>query len=74
MDPVDGDGIFYTNITFKNWYGDATDGETRAPIRVICPSTVPCAHITVDNINLWTDEGGYEEYLGRRYMQRLSNI
>ncbi|KAI2908216.1 CAZyme family GH28 [Aspergillus niger] len=62
MDAVDGDGIYYHNITFQNWTGTAVDGETRPPIRVVCPEDTPCTEITLVQIDLWVEEGAYDEY------------
>ncbi|KAE8309466.1 RGase E [Aspergillus transmontanensis] len=63
MDTVDGDGIFYHNITFKNWKGTESDGESRPPIRVICPEATPCTDITIEDVDLWTEEGDSETYV-----------
>ncbi|OJZ91211.1 glycoside hydrolase family 28 protein [Aspergillus luchuensis CBS 106.47] len=63
MDAIDGDGINYHNITFQNWTGTAVDGETRPPIRVICPEDTPCTEINLVQIDLWVEEGAYDEYV-----------
>lgn len=63
MDAIDGDGIYYHNITFQNWTGTAVDGETRPPIRVICPEDTPCTEISLVQIDLWVEEGAYDEYV-----------
>lgn len=63
MDAIDGDGIYYHNITFKNWTGTAANGEERAPIRILCPPDVPCTDISVEDISIGTDVGGYEIYV-----------
>ncbi|KAJ6020389.1 hypothetical protein N7540_005893 [Penicillium herquei] len=63
MSAVDGDGVSYSNITFSNWKGDEEDGETRPPIQVICPPEVPCTDITVQNVDIAAEAGGYIEYL-----------
>ncbi|KAK6063346.1 rhamnogalacturonase a [Seiridium cupressi] len=57
MSEVDGDGITYTNITFDNWKGTATNGVQRGPIKANCPSAVPCTDINIENFNVWTDTG-----------------
>lgn len=63
MDAIDGDGIYYHNITFQNWTGTAVNGETRPPIRVICPEDTPCTEISLVQIDLWVEEGAYDEYV-----------
>ena len=62
MSAVDGDGISYSNITFSNFKGDEENGETRPPIQIICPADVPCTDITVEDIAIAAEEGGYIEY------------
>ncbi|PYH62029.1 pectin lyase-like protein [Aspergillus niger CBS 101883] len=52
MNAIDGVGIYYHNITIYNWTGTAIDGETRPPIRVICPEDMPCTEITLVQIDL----------------------
>ncbi|RDH17546.1 pectin lyase-like protein [Aspergillus niger ATCC 13496] len=51
MNAIDGVGIYYHNITIYNWTGTAIDGETRPPIRVICPEDMPCTEITLVQID-----------------------
>ncbi|MCJ1307972.1 hypothetical protein MMC25_001622 [Agyrium rufum] len=60
---VAGNGIQYSGLTFSNWTGDAANGLQRAPIQIICPSTMPCTGITLTDINLWTDSGSSEKYV-----------
>ncbi|GJP96292.1 rhamnogalacturonase E [Aspergillus niger] len=62
MNAIDGVGIYYHNITIYNWTGTAIDGETRPPIRVICPEDMPCTEITLVQIDLLVEEGRYDEY------------
>lgn len=63
MDTIDGNGIFYHNITFKNWKGTELDGQTRPPIRIICPDATPCTDITIEDVDLWTEDGDSETYV-----------
>lgn len=58
-----GPGILYSNITFGNWTGDCADGASRAPLRVICPASVPCEDIVIEDFAIWTDVGDEEEYV-----------
>ncbi|KAG6811922.1 hypothetical protein H0H92_005253 [Tricholoma furcatifolium] len=58
-----GNGVTYTNLVFENWKGTTGNGETRPPIRVICPSGNPCTDITLSSIDLWTESGSYIYYL-----------
>lgn len=57
MSAVDGDGITYTNITFSGWTGTNADGDERGTIKVNCPEAVPCDDITIEDFNVWTDDG-----------------
>ena len=57
-----GDGVLFTELTFNNWKGTCSAGETRAPINVICPDDVPCDGITIEDFAMWTDTGSYEYY------------
>lgn len=57
MSVSDGDGISYSNISFSDWTGTCEDGTQRGPVKVDCPESVPCTDITVENFNVWTDEG-----------------
>ncbi|KAI0129164.1 pectin lyase fold/virulence factor [Xylariales sp. AK1849] len=57
MSVVDGDGIQYSNISFSGWTGTATNGVQRGPVKVNCPSAVPCTDITIEDFNMWTDTG-----------------
>jgi rhamnogalacturonan hydrolase len=58
-----GDGVLYKDITFSNWRGTSSNGNTRAPIRILCPSAVPCTGITLQSVNLWTESGSSEKYI-----------
>ncbi|EIT81246.1 RGase E [Aspergillus flavus] len=42
---------------------DGDDGESRPPIRVICPEATPCTDITIEDVDLWTEEGDSETYV-----------
>ena len=57
-----GDGVNYQNITFSNWKGTCSNGASRAPINVICPSGGPCTDITIEDFSMWTEAGSYELY------------
>lgn len=57
MSAVDGDGITYSNISFSNWKGTASNGVQRGPVKLNCPSAVPCTDITVEDFAVWTDSG-----------------
>lgn len=63
MDAVSGDGISYSNITFNTWTGTAADGTERGPVKIDCPEDVPCTDITVEDFNVWTDEGSEVLYV-----------
>ncbi|KAI1851314.1 hypothetical protein JX265_000452 [Neoarthrinium moseri] len=57
MDPVAGDGISYSNISFSGWTGTASNGVQRGPIKMNCPAKVPCTDITVEDFSVWTETG-----------------
>ncbi|KAF2999976.1 hypothetical protein E8E14_006510 [Neopestalotiopsis sp. 37M] len=57
MSAVDGDGITYSNISFSNWKGTASNGVQRGPVKLNCPSAVPCTDITVEDFAVWTESG-----------------
>ncbi|KAH6647824.1 pectin lyase fold/virulence factor, partial [Truncatella angustata] len=57
MSKAAGNGIAYTNITFGAWKGTAANGVQRGPIKVNCPSAVPCTGINIRDFNVWTDTG-----------------
>ncbi|ETS76288.1 rhamnogalacturonase B [Pestalotiopsis fici W106-1] len=57
MSAVDGDGITYSNISFSNWKGTASNGVQRGPVKLNCPSKVPCTDITVEDFAVWTESG-----------------
>lgn len=57
MKPVAGDGIQYSNIHIDSWMGTCKDGVRRPPLRLHCPAKVPCTDITVDDFNIWTEQG-----------------
>lgn len=52
-----GNGVLYEDITFNNWKGTAANGVQRGPIKIICPSSVPCKGIVVENFAVWTESG-----------------
>lgn len=54
---VAGDGVEYSDISFSDWTGTAANGVSRAPINIICPSSVPCTGVSVTDFNMWTDAG-----------------
>ncbi|RAK96235.1 RGase A [Aspergillus ibericus CBS 121593] len=62
MSAAEGDGVYYTNITFSNWTGTEYDGARRAPIFLSCPAEVPCTDITVEEVNIWTEVGDEQTY------------
>lgn len=62
MSVVAGDGVFYEDLTFKNWKGTCANGATRAPMNVICPSGNPCTGITISEFAMWTEAGSSELY------------
>lgn len=57
MSAVDGDGITYSNISFSNWSGTAANGKTRGPIKVNCPSAVPCTDVSINDFTVGSDDG-----------------
>ncbi|CZR61350.1 probable rhamnogalacturonase A precursor [Phialocephala subalpina] len=57
-----GNGVEYYDLTFDHWHGTCADGETRAPIQVLCPSEVPCYDITIESFYIWTETGSEELY------------
>ncbi|GME25887.1 Rhamnogalacturonase b protein [Neofusicoccum parvum] len=57
-DEDDGVGVQLSNLTFKNWRGYNTKNG-RPTIRLECDNDVPCYDITVEDVNLWTEEGDY---------------
>lgn len=63
MDVADGDGISYSNISFSGWTGTCQDGTQRGPIKIDCPEAVPCSDITVEDFNVWTDDGDEVYYV-----------
>jgi rhamnogalacturonan hydrolase len=52
-----GDGVLYTDVTFKGFYGDVDNGIQRPPIYLNCPNKVPCTGLTVKDVAIWTDGG-----------------
>lgn len=57
-----GDGVLFENLSFDNWKGTCSDGASRGPINVICPSGAPCVDITISDFAMWTETGSYEYY------------
>ncbi|KAK6077870.1 rhamnogalacturonase a [Seiridium cupressi] len=57
MSAVSGDGITYSNISFSNWKGTASNGASRGPVKLNCPAKVPCTDISVDDFAVWTESG-----------------
>ncbi|KAJ6092727.1 pectin lyase-like protein [Penicillium sp. IBT 16267x] len=53
----EGDGVQYTNFTFKNWHV-YNDESARPNIRLWCPAGAPCSDIILENVNLWTEDAG----------------
>jgi rhamnogalacturonan hydrolase len=62
MSAVSGDGITYSNISFSNWKGTASNGVSRGPIKLNCPAKVPCTDISVEDFAVWTDSGSSVVY------------
>ncbi|KAF4998786.1 hypothetical protein FDECE_11714 [Fusarium decemcellulare] len=62
MDPIDGQGILYTNMSFSGWSGTCANGRQRGPIKFNCPPDVPCTDMQVEDFNVWTEEGDTVEY------------
>ncbi|KAM5373001.1 hypothetical protein ACJZ2D_007212 [Fusarium nematophilum] len=62
MDPIEGDGILYTNMSFSGWSGTCSNGRQRGPVKFNCPPDVPCTDMEVQDFNVWTDEGDTVEY------------
>ncbi|KAB8216035.1 RGase C [Aspergillus novoparasiticus] len=54
-------GVQVQNLTFRNWYGENV-GNSRPAIRIECDEDVPCYDITLDNVNLWTEDGDYVKW------------
>ncbi|RAH73970.1 pectin lyase-like protein [Aspergillus aculeatinus CBS 121060] len=59
MSTIEGDGIAYSNITFRNWKGTEVDGEDRPLIKVKCPALTPCTDLAIEEFALWNEEGNY---------------
>lgn len=57
-----GSGVLFEDLTFKNWKGTCSNGATRGPINVICPTGAPCTGITISDFAMWTEAGSYEYY------------
>jgi rhamnogalacturonan hydrolase len=57
MSAVDGDGITYSNISFSNWSGSASNGVQRGPVKVNCPSKVPCTDISITDFSVGSESG-----------------
>ncbi|RAL14232.1 rhamnogalacturonase A precursor [Aspergillus homomorphus CBS 101889] len=51
----DGAGVEVTNLTFKNWHGYSQDN-ARPAIRLQCGSEVPCTDISLENVNLFSED------------------
>lgn len=47
---------------YQDWYGTNAD-PSRPAIRLQCDPDVPCYDITLDNVNMWTDNGSYVYWL-----------
>ncbi|KAH8800026.1 pectin lyase fold/virulence factor [Hyaloscypha sp. PMI_1271] len=52
-----GNGVLFYDITFDNWHGTCSNGATRAPLQLLCPSGAPCYDITIENFDIWTEAG-----------------
>jgi rhamnogalacturonan hydrolase len=52
-----GDGVTFYDITFDHWHGTCSDGATRAPLQLLCPSGAPCYDITIESFDIWTETG-----------------
>ncbi|ORY58759.1 pectin lyase fold/virulence factor [Pseudomassariella vexata] len=57
MSTVDGDGIQYSNVSFRGWRGTCSDGTERGPVKVLCPAGMPCTDISIDDFHVWTESG-----------------
>ncbi|KAH8650915.1 pectin lyase fold/virulence factor [Tricladium varicosporioides] len=51
-------GVQVKNLLYKNWHGVNTDN-SRPVYRLECDADVPCYNVTLDNVNLWTNDGDY---------------
>ncbi len=58
-----GSGVKYTNLTFNHWHGTCSDGTQRAPVRILCPTAVPCTEMVAENFYIWTESGSSENYV-----------
>ena len=57
-----GSGVQYTDLSFNHWHGTCSDGATRAPLQLLCPSGVPCTDLTITAFYIWTETGSVEYY------------
>ncbi|KAH6680504.1 pectin lyase fold/virulence factor [Halenospora varia] len=57
MTTAAGSGVEYSNLTFNHWHGTASNGATRAPIQMLCPSGAVCTDMTISNFFVWTESG-----------------
>ncbi|KAJ0416568.1 pectin lyase fold/virulence factor [Aspergillus carlsbadensis] len=60
-DDVGGKGVQLSNLTFRNWRGENADN-SRPVIRLDCDKDVPCYDITIEDVNLWTEDGDHVEW------------
>jgi rhamnogalacturonan hydrolase len=65
MDPIAGNGVALSGLTFKNWIGTEADGNQRGPIQFKCADGAPCTGITASGINMWTESGSTQKYICR---------
>ncbi|KAJ9133869.1 Rhamnogalacturonase A [Pleurostoma richardsiae] len=63
MSEAAGDGVQYTNLSFSHWHGTCLNGVQRAPLRVLCPPSVPCKQIDIESFYIWTEAGSSERYI-----------
>ena len=50
------DHLLTSSLHTQDWHGEAIDSK-RPVIRFDCDPNVPCHGITVDNVNLWAENG-----------------
>jgi rhamnogalacturonan hydrolase len=63
MSTVSGDGVQLENVTISNWKGTLANGAERGPIKVNCASKAPCYDMTIEDFDMWTEEGSYQWHL-----------
>ncbi|RDW91744.1 hypothetical protein BP5796_01138 [Coleophoma crateriformis] len=56
-----GPGITVSNLEWMNYFG-YNDVHTRAAIRLQCSDSAPCYGLTLNNVHMWTSDGGVVTY------------